>query len=153
MSSNCKGVLYWFGVEYRHGTLPFYFENISVLYHGVSAQTIHSNSPGLMAIASWDYHFHELRTRSFLDTKAVIVLHNSHRFNTFTKETKLIYNLTIVKICVRPTQSDIYDPSNFIKSIWLVNSWVIDIGIHASASLAVTSIDRHTTPNTTATET
>ena len=63
-----------------------------------------------------------------MDTKAVIVLPNWPVYKAITKELKLLRQIPKGEsVFMRPTSTGIYDPPDFIKSIWVINYWVIDV--------------------------
>ncbi len=63
-----------------------------------------------------------------MDTKAVIVLPNQPVYKAITKELKLLRQIPIGDpIFIRSTTTGSYDPPDVIKSIWVINYWVIDV--------------------------
>ena len=63
-----------------------------------------------------------------MDTQAVKILPNWHVYKAITKELKLLRQIPIGEnIFIRPTTSVSYDPPYFIKFIWVINYWVIDV--------------------------
>jgi hypothetical protein len=63
-----------------------------------------------------------------MNTTAVIVLPNWPCYKAITKELKLLRQIPIGEpIFMRPTLTGSYDPLDVIKSIWVINYWVIDV--------------------------
>jgi hypothetical protein len=62
-----------------------------------------------------------------MGTKAVIVLPNWQVYKSITKELKLLRQIPIEEdIFMRPSITGSYGPTEFIKSIFVINYWVID---------------------------
>jgi len=84
-----------------------------------------------------------------MDTKVVIVLPNWHVYKAITKELKMLRQIPNKgeNVFMRPTTTCIYDPPEFIKSIWVINYWAIDVDTHIMATTpAIESKGDLTTP-------
>jgi hypothetical protein len=76
-------------------------------------------------------------------------------YKAVTKDLKLLRQIPIDQpVFMRPSPTGNYDPPDVIKSIWVINYWVIDIDVPASTStsLASTSTSKHTAATKAATE-
>jgi len=104
-----------------HRNLPFYSEHNSLLDHDVSGQSIHCNPPWSRAIKCVE-DLRACRSKSPLDTKAVIILPDSPKFKVITKELKLIKQLPKgEKVFMRTTPTDTYELPDVITSPWVIN--------------------------------
>jgi hypothetical protein len=99
----------------------------SLLDYDVSGESIYSNPPWSLAVACVQ-HLRSCHAKAPMDTTSVIALPNWHVYKAITKELKLLRQSPKGEnVFMRPPTTRIYDPSDFIKSIWVINNWVIDV--------------------------
>jgi hypothetical protein len=75
-----------------------------------------------------------------MDTRAVIVLPNWLVYKAITKELKLLRQIPIGEnVFMRLATTGSYDPLDFIKSVWVINYWVIDVDTYLMATTRANS--------------
>ena len=76
-----------------------------------------------------------------MDTGAVVVLPDRPKFQTLTKELKLIKRLPKgERVFMRTSPTCTYDPPDILPSTWPINFWLIDENTPILSPLLITNV-------------
>jgi len=105
----------------------------------VFGESIYCNPSWSLAIACVQ-HLRTCHAKAHMETKAVIVLPNGLVYKAITKELKLLRQIPKGEnVFMRSTIIGSYDPPDFIKSIWVMEYWVIEVDTPIIATTPVKS--------------